>query len=66
MQPTIIDLLNQSVDKYADNPFLWEKGDKGYQPAGLPALNSAVQPEAMINAPMNSSIAGVTVKEAMF
>jgi len=32
MQPTIIDLLNQSVDKYADNPFLWEKGDKGYQP----------------------------------
>ena len=43
-----------------------QPGDKGYQPAGLPALNSAVQPEAMINAPMNSSIAGVTVKEAMF
>jgi hypothetical protein len=43
-----------------------QPGDKGYQPAGLPALHSAVQPEAMINAPMNSSIAGVTVKEAMF
>lgn len=43
-----------------------QPGDKGYQPAGLPALNSAVQPEAMINASMNSSIAGVTVKEAMF
>ena len=43
-----------------------QPGDKGYQPAGLPALNSPVQPEAMINAPMNSSIAGVTVKEAMF
>jgi long-chain acyl-CoA synthetase len=25
MRTTIIDLLNQSVDKYADNPFLWEK-----------------------------------------
>jgi Rod binding domain-containing protein len=43
-----------------------QPGDKGYQPAGLPALNSAVQPEAMINAPMEVAIAGVTVKEAMF
>ena len=25
MKPTIIDLLNQSVEKYAQNPFLWEK-----------------------------------------
>lgn len=25
MRTTIIDLLNQSVDKYANNPFLWEK-----------------------------------------
>lgn len=25
MKPTIIDLLNQSVDKFAENPFLWEK-----------------------------------------
>ncbi len=25
MNSTIIDLLNQSVDKYAKNPFLWEK-----------------------------------------
>jgi hypothetical protein len=43
-----------------------QPGDKGYQPAGLPALNSTVQPEAMINAPMEVGIAGVTVKEAMF
>ena len=43
-----------------------QPGDKGYQPAGLPALNSSVQPEAMINAPMEVAIAGVTVKEAMF
>lgn len=43
-----------------------QPGDKGYQPAGLPALNSTVQPEAMINAPMNATVAGVTVKEAMF
>jgi len=32
MRPTIIDFLNKSVEKYANNPFLWEKGDKGYQP----------------------------------
>ncbi len=32
MRPTIIDLLNESVEKYADNPFLWEKSDNGYQP----------------------------------
>lgn len=25
MNPTIIDLLNTSVEKFADNPFLWEK-----------------------------------------
>lgn len=25
MKPTIVDLLNHSVDKYANNPFLWEK-----------------------------------------
>jgi Rod binding domain-containing protein len=43
-----------------------QPGDKGYQPAGLPSLNSAVQPEAMINAPMEVAVAGVTVKEAMF
>lgn len=43
-----------------------QPGDKGYQPAGLPALNPSVQPEAMINAPMEVAIAGVTVKEAMF
>jgi hypothetical protein len=43
-----------------------QPGDKGYQPAGLPVLNSAVQPEAMINAPIEVAIAGVTIKEAMF
>ena len=41
-------------------------GDKGYQPGGLPAVNSAVQPEAMINAPKSISVAGVSVKEAMY
>jgi hypothetical protein len=41
-------------------------GDKGYQPGGLPAVNSAVQPEAMINAPQSISVAGVSVKEAMY
>ena len=32
MRPTIIALQNESVEKYADNPFLWEKSDNGYQP----------------------------------
>ncbi|OIP83795.1 MAG: long-chain fatty acid--CoA ligase [Porphyromonadaceae bacterium CG2_30_38_12] len=31
MRPTIIDLLNQSVEKYASNPFLWEKTSNTYQ-----------------------------------
>jgi len=31
MKPTIIDLLNQSVEKYADNPFLWEKATTEYK-----------------------------------
>ena len=30
MQPTIIDLLNQSVEQYANNPFLWEKKTDKY------------------------------------
>ncbi len=30
MKPTIINLLNQSVEKYAANPFLWEKNDKEF------------------------------------
>lgn len=32
MKPTIIDLLNKSVDKYAHNPFLWEKTADEYKP----------------------------------
>src|SRR5665647_1585732 len=32
MRPTIIDLLNQSVDKYAQNPFLWEKTTTEFTP----------------------------------
>ena len=43
-----------------------QPGDKGYQPAGLPALNSAVQPEAMINASTEVAFTGDKVKEAMF
>lgn len=32
MKPTIIDLLNQSVEKYAQNPFLWEKTTSEFTP----------------------------------
>ncbi|HZK69060.1 MAG TPA: AMP-binding protein [Paludibacter sp.] len=32
MKSTIIDLLNQSVEKYAQNPFLWEKTTTEFQP----------------------------------
>ncbi len=32
MKPTIIDLLNESAEKYADNPFLWEKNEKEFVP----------------------------------
>jgi len=32
MKPTIIDLLNESVEKYAQNPFLWEKTTTEYVP----------------------------------
>lgn len=32
MKPTIIDLLNESVDKYANNPFLWEKTTTEFSP----------------------------------
>jgi long-chain acyl-CoA synthetase len=32
MKPTIIDLLNDSVEKYAKNPFLWEKISTKFEP----------------------------------
>jgi len=32
MRTTIIDLLNESVDKYAENPFLWEKTTTEFVP----------------------------------
>ncbi len=32
MRPTIIDLLNTSVEKYAQNPFLWEKVTTEFAP----------------------------------
>jgi long-chain acyl-CoA synthetase len=32
MKPTIIDLLNRSVEKYAQNTFLWEKTTDKYNP----------------------------------
>lgn len=32
MKPTIIDLLNESVEKYANNPFLWEKAKSEFTP----------------------------------
>jgi hypothetical protein len=38
-------------------------GDKGYQPSGLPAVNGAVQPEAMMNAPQTQTVGGVTIHQ---
>jgi hypothetical protein len=38
-------------------------GDKGYQPAGLPAINAAVQPEVMLNAPQSTTVGGVTIHQ---
>lgn len=38
-------------------------GDKGYQPGGLPAINGAVQPEAMLNAPQSTTVGGVTIHQ---
>ena len=32
MRPTIIEFLNASVEKYAQNPFLWEKTKSVYEP----------------------------------
>jgi len=32
MRTTIIDLLNQSVENYANNPFLWEKNETEFVP----------------------------------
>lgn len=32
MKPSIIDLFNSTVDKFASNPFLWEKTDKEFTP----------------------------------
>ena len=38
-------------------------GDKGYQPGGLPAINGAVQTEAMLNAPLSTTIGGGTIHQ---
>jgi hypothetical protein len=40
-------------------------GDKGYRPDGLPAVNLAAQPEALLNAPreITMEIQGITVKQ---
>ena len=38
-------------------------GDKGYQPGGLPAINGAVQPEVMLNAPHSTTVGGVTIHQ---
>ncbi|MDR3046753.1 MAG: AMP-binding protein, partial [Bacteroidales bacterium] len=32
MRPTIIEFFNHSVEKFADNPFLWEKIDTQFEP----------------------------------
>jgi hypothetical protein len=41
-----------------------QPGDKGYQPVGMPSLNPAVQPEAMINAPLAESYSNTTQQPA--
>jgi len=41
MKPTIIDLLNSSVDKYAHNPFLWEKSTSEFKSTSY--LNTKIQ-----------------------
>jgi hypothetical protein len=38
-------------------------GDKGYRPDGLPAVNLAAQPEALLNAPQSTTIGGVTIHQ---
>ena len=38
-------------------------GDKGFQPVGVPAIRSAVQPEAMLNAPQSVTVSGVIVQQ---
>ena len=32
MKPTIIDMFNSSVEKFAHNPFLWEKDTNEFVP----------------------------------
>jgi hypothetical protein len=38
-------------------------GDKGFQPVGVPSIKSAVEPEAMLNAPQSVTVSGVIVQE---
>ena len=38
-------------------------GDKGYQPGGLPAINGVVQPEVLLNAPLSTTVGGVTIHQ---
>lgn len=39
---TIIDLFNSSVEKYASNPFLWEKTSDKYEPTAYAAVKNQV------------------------
>jgi len=38
-------------------------GDKGFQPVGVPSIRSAVEPEAMLNAPQSVTVSGVIVQQ---
>jgi hypothetical protein len=38
-------------------------GDKGFQPVGVPSIRSAVEPEAMLNAPQSITVSGVIVQQ---
>ncbi len=43
MRTTIIRLFEQSVQKYASNPFLWEKTDRVFQPTSYTEVDSQVK-----------------------
>ena len=63
--PDDLEAMQEKLDQYREKQGItsgWgmKPGDKGYQPGGLPSLSSA-QPEAMLNAPMHATVAGVAV-----
>lgn len=63
--PDDLEDMQQKLDTFREMQGItsgWgmQPGDKGYQPAGLPSLSIA-QPEAILNAPLENTVAGVAV-----